>query len=302
MCGLGWLCRLCWLCVPLSLGILRRRSLLSLRSRVGVSLRLRLRSHVRVWHLRSRVGARGLRTGVRALCGSLTLSGRGGLCLERLRLERLCLGGLRLGLPLPLGCTPLRCGGSSTCASARSSPLGRGGSIRSPLPLGRSPRSLESHRSLEAQRILARRRRHVTAKSPGASRSAILTLRGQAICEVAAGLKLADKRNDPKNAQPQANQPKEDTNAHEDASVKQIAARGDRSGVGDVGDSKSIGALKVGVRAAKRVDAPLIGAESRRLVVAPVQPKVFARGGGGYRAITTRANHHAGGLASVTQV
>lgn len=89
MCGLGWLCRLRWLCVPLSLGILRRRSLLSLRSRVGVSLRLRLRSHVRVWRLRSRVCARGLRTGVRALrgslylgCGSLALSGRGGLCLE----------------------------------------------------------------------------------------------------------------------------------------------------------------------------------------------------------------------------
>ena len=195
MCGLGWLCRLCWLCVPLSLGILRRRSLLSLRSRVGVSLRLRLRSHVRVWHLRSRVGARGLRTGVRALRGSLTLSGRGGLCLERLR-----LGGLRLGLPLPLGCTPLRCGGSSTCASVRSSPLGRRSSIRSPLPLVRSPRSLESQRILEAQRILARRRRHITVKSPGASRSAIPILRGQAICEVAAGLKLADKRNDPKNA------------------------------------------------------------------------------------------------------
>ena len=295
MCWLGWLCRLC---VPLSLGILRRRSLLSLRSHVGIGLRLH--GHVRVWCLRSRVGARSLRTGVRALCGSLylgcrslTLSGRGGLCLERLR-----LGGLRLGLPLPLGCTPLRCGGS-TCASVRSSPLGRRSSVR---PLGRSPRSLESQRSLEAQRILARRRRHITAKSPGASRSAILTLRGQAICEVAAGLKLADKRNDPKNAQPQTNQPKESTSAHEDASVKQIAARGDRSGVGDVGDSKSIGALKVGVRAAKRVDAPLIGAESRRLVVAPVQPKVFARGGGGYRAITTRANHHAGGLASVTQV
>ena len=190
MCGLGWLCRLCWLCVPLSLGILRRRSLLSLRSHVGIGLRLR--SHVRVWRLRSRVGARGLRTGVRALRRSLTLSGRGGLCLERL-----CLGGLRLGLPLPLGCTPLRCGGSGTCASVRSSPLGRSSS---PLPLGRSPRSLEPQRSLEAQRILARRRRHVTAKSPGAIRSAAPTLRGQAICEVAAGLKLADKRNDPKNA------------------------------------------------------------------------------------------------------
>ena len=61
MCGLGWLCRLRWLCVPLSLGILRRRSLLSLRSYVGV------------WRLRSRVGARSLRTGVRALCGSLYL-------------------------------------------------------------------------------------------------------------------------------------------------------------------------------------------------------------------------------------
>ena len=190
MCWLGWLCRLC---VPLSLGILRRRSLLSLRSHVGIGLRLH--GHVRVWCLRSRVGARSLRTGVRALCGSLylgcrslTLSGRGGLCLERLR-----LGGLRLGLPLPLGCTPLRCGGS-TCASARSSPLGRRSSIRSPRPLVCNPLCLE------AQRILARRRRHITAKSPGASRSAILTLCGQAICEVAAGLKLADKRNDPKNA------------------------------------------------------------------------------------------------------
>ena len=89
MCWLRWSGWLCRLCVPLSLGILRRRSLLSLRSRVGVSLRLRLRSHVRVWRLRSRVCARGLRTGVRALrgslylgCGSLALSGRGGLCLE----------------------------------------------------------------------------------------------------------------------------------------------------------------------------------------------------------------------------
>ena len=154
MCGLGWLYRLCWLCVPLSLGVLRRRSLLSLRSHVGIGLRLR--SHVRVWRLRSRVGARGLRTGVRALRRSLALSGRGGLCLERLR-----LGGLCLGLPLPLERNPL---------------------------------------CLEAQRILARRRRHITVKSPGASRSAIPTLRGQAICEVAAGLKLADKRNDPKNA------------------------------------------------------------------------------------------------------
>ena len=213
------MCWLRWLCVPLSLGvlrrrsllslgILRRRSLLSLRSHVGIGLRLR--SYVGVWRLRSRVGARGLRTGVRALRRSLTLSGRGGLCLERL-----CLGGLRLGLPLPLGCTPLRCGGSSTCASVRSSPLGRrssplplGRSARSsplgrrssPLPLGRSSRSLEPQRSLEAQRILARRRRHITAKSPGASRSAAPTLRGQSIREVAAGLKLADKRNDPKNA------------------------------------------------------------------------------------------------------
>ena len=96
-----------------------------------------------------------------------------------------------MGLPLPLGCTPLRCGGSSTCASVRSSPLGRSSS---PLPLVRNPLSLE------AQRILARRRRHITAKSPGAIRSTAPTLRGQAICEVAAGLKLADKRNDPKNA------------------------------------------------------------------------------------------------------
>ena len=104
-----------------------------------------------------------------------------------------------MGLPLPLGYTPLRCGGgsstcsgaSSTCASARSSPLGRRSSVR---PLGRNPLCLE------AQRRLAWRRRHITAKSPGASRSAILTLCGQAICEVAAGLKFADKRNDPKNA------------------------------------------------------------------------------------------------------
>ena len=287
MCWLRWSGWLCRLCVPLSLGILRRRSLLSLRSHVGIGLRLR--SHVRVWRLRSRVGARGLRTGVRALRRSLALSGRGGLCLERLR-----LGGLCLGLPLPLGYTPLRCGGgSSTCASVRSSPLGR---RSSPRPLVCNPRSLE------AQRILARRRRHITAKSPGAIRSAALTLRGQAICEIAAGLKLTDKRNDPKNAQPQAHQPKESTSAHKDAGVNQVITRGDRGGVGDVGDSKNIGAVKVGVRASKRVAARLIGAESRRLVVAPVQPKVFARGGGGYRAITTRANHHAGGLASVTQV
>ena len=194
MCGLGWLCRLC---VPLSLGVLRRRSLLSLHGHVRVSLRvcrlpvltgLRLRSHVRVWRLRSRVRARGLRTGVRTLCRSLALSGWGGL-------RR---GGLCLGRPLPLGCTPLRCGGgSSTCgASARSSPLGRRSSVR---PLGRNPLG-RNPRSLVAQRCLARRRRHITVKSPGASRSAIPTLRGQAICEVAAGLKLADKRNDPKNA------------------------------------------------------------------------------------------------------
>lgn len=77
MCWLRWSGWLCRLCVPLSLGVLRRRSLLSLRGYVGV------------WRLRSRVGARGLRTGVRALCGSLylgcgslALSGRGGLCLE----------------------------------------------------------------------------------------------------------------------------------------------------------------------------------------------------------------------------
>ena len=275
--------------MPLSLGILRRRSLLSLRSHVGIGLRLR--SHVRVWRLRSRVCARGLRTGVRALCGSLTLSGRGGLCLERL-----CLGGLRLGRPLPLGCTPLRCGGgSSTCgASARSSPLGRRSSVR---PLVCNPRSLE------AQRILARRRRHITAKSPGAIRSAALTLRGQAICEVAAGLKLAGKRNYPKNAQPQANQPKEDTNAYEDAGVNQVITRGDRGGVGDVGDSKNIGTVKVGVRASKRVAARLIGAESRHLVVAPVQLKLFAGVCVGYRgAIAIGARHHAGGFASGIQL
>ena len=300
MCWLGWLCRLC---VPLSLGILRRRSLLSLRSHVGIGLRLH--GHVRVWCLRSRVGARSLRTGVRALCGSLylgcrslTLSGRGGLCLERLR-----LGGLRLGLPLPLGCTPLRCGGS-TCASARSSPLGRGGSIRSSLPLVCSPRSLESQRSLEAQRILARRRRHITAKSPGAIRSAAPTLRGQAICEVAAGLKLADKRNDPKNAQPQAHQAKESTSAHKDAGVNQVITRGDRGGVGDVGDSKNIGTVNVGgVRASKRVAARLIGAESRHLVVAPAHLKLFAGVCFGYRgAIAIGARHHTGGLASGIQL
>ena len=118
MCGLGWLCRLC---VPLSLGVLRRRSL------------LRLHGHVRVWRLRSRVRARGLRTGVRTLCRSLALNGWGGLRL----------GGLCLGRPLPLGCTPLRCGGgSSTCgASARSIPLGCRSSA---LPLVGNPRSLEA--------------------------------------------------------------------------------------------------------------------------------------------------------------
>ena len=158
MCGLGWLCRLC---VPLSLGVLRRRSLLRLHGHVRASLRLcrlhvltglRLHGHVRVWRLRSRVRARGLRTGVRTLCRSLALSGWGGLRL----------GGLCLGRPLPLGCTPLRCGGgSSTCgASARSIPLGRRSSVR---PLGRNPLCLE------AQRCLARRRRHITAKSPRAS-------------------------------------------------------------------------------------------------------------------------------------
>ena len=284
MCGLGWLCRLCWLCVPLSLGILRRRSLLSLRSHVGIGLSLR--SYVRVWRLRSRVGARGLRTGVRALRGSLALSGRGGLRL----------GGLCLGRPLPLGCTPLRCGGgSSTCgASARSSPLGRRSSVR---PLERSPLCLE------AQRRLARRRRHITVKSPGASRSAIPTLRGQAICEVAAGLKLADKRNDPKNAQPQAHQAKESASAHKDAGVNQVITRGDRGGVGDVGDSKNIGTVKVGVRASKRVAARLIGAESRHLVVAPVQLKLFAGVCVGYRgAIAIGARHHAGGFASGIQL
>ena len=247
------------------------------------------------------MGARGLRTGVRALRRSLALSGRGGLCLERLR-----LGGLCLGLPLPLGYTPLRCGGgSSTCgggstcgASARSSPLGCRTSARSgPRPLGRNPLSLE------AQRILARRRRHVTAKSPGASRSAILTLRGQAICEVAAGLKLADKRNYPKNAQPQAHQAKESTSAHKDAGVNQVITRGDRGGVGDVGDSKNIGTVKVGVRASKRVAARLIGAESRHLVVAPAHLKLFAGVCFGYRgAIAIGARHHTGGLASGIQL
>ena len=198
---------------------------------------LRLHGHVRVWRLRSRVRARGLRTGVRTLRRSLALSGWGGLRL----------GGLCLGRPLPLGCTPLRCGGSSTCgASARSSPLGCRSSVR---PLGRNPLCLE------AQRRLARRRRHITVKSPGASRSAIPTLRGQAICEVAAGLKLADKRNYPKNAQPQAHQAKESTSAHKDAGVNQVITRGDRGGVGDVGDSKNIGTVKVGVRASKRVAA-----------------------------------------------
>ena len=254
-----------------------------------------MHGHVRVWRLRSRVGARGLRTGVRTLRRSLALSGRGGLRLGGLR-----LGGLRLGLPLPLGCTPLRCGDSSTCASVRSSPLGR---RSSPLPLVRSPRSLESQRILEAQRILARRRRHITVKSPGASRSAILTLCGQAICEVAAGLKLADKRNDPKNAQPQAHQAKESTSAHKDAGVNQVITRGDRGGVGDVGDSKNIGAVKVGVRASKRVAARLIGAESRHLVVAPVQLKLFAGVCVGYRgAIAIGARHHAGGFASGIQL
>ena len=205
-----------------------------------------------------------------------------------------------MGLPLPLGCTPLRCGGSGTCASVRSSPLGRSSS---PLPLGRSPRSLEPQRSLEAQRILARRRRHVTAKSPGAIRSAAPTLRGQAIREIAAGLKLAGKRNDPKNAQPQANQPKESTSAHKDAGVNQVITRGDRGGVGDVGDSKNIGAVKVGVRASKRVAARLIGAESRHLVVAPVQLKLFAGVCVGYRgAIAIGARHHAGGFASGIQL
>ena len=209
-----------------------------------------------------------------------------------------------MGLPLPLGCTPLRCGGSSTCASVRSSPLGRRSSIRSPLPLVRSPRSLESQRILEAQRRLARRRRHITAKSPGAIRSAAPTLRGQAICEIAAGLKLADKRNDPKNAQPQAHQPKESTSAHKDAGVNQVITRGDRGGVGDVGDSKNIGTVNVcGVRASKRVAARLTGAESRHLVVAPAHLKLFARGGGGYRgAIAIGARHHAGGLASGIQL
>ena len=241
--------------------------------------------------------ARGLRTGVRTLRRSLALSGWGGLRL----------GGLCLGRPLPLGCTPLRCGGgSSTCgastrssprgcgASARSSPLGRRSSVR---PLGRNPRSLV------AQRCLARRRRHITAKSPGASRSAILTLCGQAICEVAAGLKLADKRNDPKNAQPQAHQAKESTSAHKDAGVNQVITRGDRSGVGDVGDSKNIGTVKVGVRASKRVAARLIGAESCHLVVAPVQLKLFAGVCVGYRgAIAIGARHHAGGFASGIQL
>ena len=202
-----------------------------------------------------------------------------------------------MGRPLPLGCTPLRCGGGSgTCgASTRSSPLGRRSSVR---PLGRNPRSLV------AQRCLARRRRHITAKSPGASRSAILTLRGQAICEIAAGLKLADKRNDPKNAQPQAHQPKESTSAHKDAGVNQVITRGDRGGVGDVGDSKNIGTVNVcGVRASKRVAARLTGAESRHLVVAPAHLKLFARGGGGYRgAIAIGARHHAGGLASGIQL
>ena len=236
--------------------------------------------------------ARGLRTGVRTLRRSLALSGWGGLCLERLR-----LGGLCLGRPLPLGCTPLRCGGgSSTCgASARSSPLGRRSSVR---PLERSPLCLE------AQRRLARRRRRITAKSPGASRSAILTLCGQAICEVAAGLKLADKRNDPKNAQPQAHQAKESTSAHKDAGVNQVITRGDRGGVGDVGDSKNIGTVNVGgVRASKRVAARLIGAESRHLVVAPVQLKLFAGVCVGYRgAIAIGARHHAGGFASGIQL
>ena len=247
---------------------------------------LRLRSHVRVWRLRSRVRARGLRTGVRTLRRSLALSGWGGLRL----------GGLCLGRPLPLGCTPLRCGGgSSTCgASARSSPLGCRSSVR---PLGRNPLCLEF------QRRLARRRRHITAKSPGASRSAILTLRGQAICEIAAGLKLADKRNDPKNAQPQAHQPKESTSAHKDAGVNQVITRGDRGGVGDVCDSKNIGAVKIGVRASKRVAARLIGAESRHLVVAPAHLKLFARVCVGYRgAIAIGARHHAGGLASGIQL
>ena len=204
------------------------------------------------------MGARGLRTGVRALRRSLALSGRGGLCLERLR-----LGGLCLGLPLPLGRNPL---------------------------------------CLEFQRRLARRRRHITVKSPGASRSAIPTLRGQAICEVAASLKLADKRNDPKNAQPQAQQAKESTSAHKDAGVNQVITRGDRSGVGDVGDSKNIGTVKVGVRASKRVAARLIGAESRHLVVAPAHLKLFARGGGYRGAIAIGARHHTGGLASGIQL
>ena len=237
--------------------------------------------------------ARGLRTGVRTLCRSLALSGWGGLRL----------GGLCLGRPLPLGCTPLRCGGgsgtcgggSSTCgASARSSPLGRRSCVR---PLGRNPLCLEF------QRRLARRRRHITVKSPGASRSAIPTLRGQAICEIAAGLKLTDKRNDPKNAQPQANQPKESTSAHKDAGINQVITRGDRGGVGDVGDSKNIGAVKVGVRASKRVAARLIGAESRHLVVAPAHLKLFAGVCFGYRgAIAIGARHHTGGLASGIQL
>ena len=258
---------------------------------------LRLHGHVRVWRLRSRVRARGLRTGVRTLCRSLALSGRGGLRL----------GGLCLGRPLPLGCTPLRCGGgSSTCgASARSSPRGCGASARS-IPLGRrsSVRPLgRNPRSLEVQRRLARRRRHITVKSPGASRSAILTLCGQAICEVAAGLKFADKRNDPKNAQPQAHQAKESASAHKDAGVNQVITRGDRGGVGDVGDSKNIGTVKVGVRASKRVAARLIGAESRHLVVAPAHLKLFAGVCFGYRgAIAIGARHHAGGLASGIQL
>ena len=211
-----------------------------------------------------------------------------------------------MGRPLPLGCTPLRCGGGSgTCgASTRSSPLGRRSSVR-PLgrnPLGRNPLG-RNPRSLEFQRRLARRRRHITVKSPGASRSAIPTLRGQAICEVAAGLKLADKRNDPKNAQPQAHQAKESTSAHKDAGVNQVITRGDRSGVGDVGDSKNIGTVKVGVRASKRVAARLIGAESRHLVVAPVQLKLFAGVCVGYRgAIAIGARHHAGGFASGIQL
>ena len=173
----------------------------------------------------------------------------------------------------------------------------RGGLCLEGLSLGRNPLCLE------AQRILARRRRHITAKSPGASRSAILTLCGQAICEIAAGLKLADKRNDPKNAQPQAHQPKESTSAHKDAGVNQVITRGDRGGVGDVGDSKNIGTVNVGgVRASKRVAARLIGAESRHLVVAPAHLKLFARGGGYRGAIAIGAGHHAGGLASGIQL